>query len=358
MNGIEQLPTPALLVDIDRLQANIDGMARRAADLGVSLRPHVKTHKCVEIAGMQRAAGCSGITVSTLFEAEVFATAGFDDILWAFPVIPSRVRQARELAERVRLGVVVDSAAAVDALAQERFPFEVWVKVDCGYHRCGVDPSGDDALHLVRAAEQGGMRFAGLLSHSGDAYARPGLEARAAAAEGERAAIVALASRIRDAGVDVAHVSVGSTPAMTAVRSLAGVTEARPGNYVYFDRTQVALGSCGPEDCALTVVATVISSGREHSVIDAGALALSQDAGPEPGVMGELIAVGGEPAPATARVVRSLSQEHGQLDAALPVGTRVRILPNHSCLTAACFTRCWAVRGDEVEGHWRVWNGR
>jgi D-serine deaminase-like pyridoxal phosphate-dependent protein len=356
---LHDLPTPALLVDLDRLERNVAAMAERADRLGVALRPHVKTHKCVEIGRMQVAAGATGITVSTLYEAEVFATAGFDDITWAFPVIPSRVAQARRLAERIRLGLVVDSPEAVASLAAERFPFEVWIKVDCGYHRCGVDPTTDAAGDLARRIEAAGMRFAGLLSHSGNAYDHDTDQERAAIAEEERARITSVADGLRAESIETRGVSVGSTPAMTAARDLAGVTEARPGNYAYFDLTQESLGACSLDDIALSVLTTVVSSSTEHAVVDAGALAMSKDGGPSAGrAMGRLIEIAGAPVGSAAPELVGLSQEHGKLDRSLAVGTLVRVLPNHSCLTAACFDHCYAVRGDRVEGRWRVWNGR
>lgn len=360
MSTIDELATPALIVDLDRLERNITGMAERAAGLGVSLRPHVKTHKCVEIGRLQIAAGARGITVATLYEAEVFATAGFDDLTWAFPVIPSRGDQISELAERVRLGVVVDHPQAVDVVAGLERPVRVWVKVDCGYHRCGVPVEGDAILRLAERIVAAGIELAGLLSHSGDAYAVHGDEARAAVAESERAGIVGAARRLRDAGIDVPGISVGSTPAMTAARSLEGVTEARPGNYAYFDRTQVALGSCTIQDCALTVLSTVVSSSPDHAVLDVGALAMSKDRGPakHSGDYGVLFSSYAEGRVRDDVRLVSLSQEHGKLDGPLAWGERVRILPNHSCLTAACFTHVYAVRGERVLDRWRVWNGR
>ena len=137
---LDDLPTPCLVVDLNRLQANIGAMADRARRLGVVLRPHIKTHKCVEVARLQQRAGCQGLTVSTLAEARVFADHGFEDLTWAFPLILNRISEARELAERVRLRLVVDSHAAIDVLEDQSFPFDVWLKVDCGYHRAGVDP--------------------------------------------------------------------------------------------------------------------------------------------------------------------------------------------------------------------------
>jgi D-serine deaminase-like pyridoxal phosphate-dependent protein len=351
MKSLHDLPTPALLIDLDRLESNLRWMADRTRDLGVSLRPHIKTHKCVEIAERQRALGATGITVSTLYEAQVFANHGFDDITWAFPLILSRIGEVIELAGRVRLSVVVDSQEAVDALNRANEPVQVILKVDCGYHRAGVDPQGDDALALAKAvADSPSLQFAGILSHSGHAY-------------NVASVMVQFAERLRAEAIEVPTVSVGSTPAMRAVRDLQGVTEARPGNYALFDYKQVSLGSCTPSDCAVTVLSSVVSSqpGTEHCVVDAGALALSKDTGPGPPhhpTMGEVYRDygSGDLDPDTRLV--GMSQEHGRLNRRLPVGSQIRILPNHSCLTVAEFGECYAVRGAEVVDRWRIWSGR
>jgi D-serine deaminase-like pyridoxal phosphate-dependent protein len=358
------LPTPALLLDLDRLEANLARMAARAAALGVTLRPHVKTHKCLEIGERQRALGARGITVSTLHEARVFAEHGFDDITWAFPVILSRLEEARAVSARAALGLTVDGPEALAALERFGHPFPVWLKVDCGYHRAGVDPGSDRALELARSIHGSStLRFAGILTHSGHAYHAVGDAARAAVAEEERHVMVDFAARLRAAGVAVPCVSVGSTPAMTAAARLDGVDEARPGNYAFYDYTQSVLGSCGVGDCAVTVLASVVSSqpGGHHSVVDAGALALSKDTGPEhgpPATMGQLFADYGRGTLHAERRVVSLSQEHGIVNARLPVGERVRILPHHSCLTVACFDEYCVARGDEVVDRWKIWRGR
>ena len=361
---IQELPTPALLLDLDRLDANLSWMADRARELGVSLRPHIKTHKCLEIAERQRALGAGGITVSTLYEARVFADHGFEDITWAFPVILNRIPDVVDLAGRVCLRVVVDSQEAVDALEGTKQPLHVLLKVDCGYHRAGVDPGGDEAVLVARAiADSSFLQLDGILSHSGHAYNVASAEAAADVGERERAVMVRFAERLRSTGIDVTTVSVGSTPAMRAVRELPGVTEARPGNYALFDYTQVALGSCTPAACAATVLSSVVSSpaGAKHCIVDAGALALSKDPGPGPPhhtTMGEIYRdYGAGELDPDARVV-AVSQEHGRINQALPVGTRVRILPNHSCLTVAQFDEMYAVRGAEVLDRWKVWRGR
>ena len=364
MTSIDDLPTPALLLDLDVLERNLDRMSARAAALGVALRPHVKTHKSIEVAQLQRSLSTVGITVSTLYEARVFADHGFDDLTWAFPVILTRLDEIRTLAGRVTLRLVVDSTEAVDALEGIGTPLHVWLKVDCGYHRAGVDPESGRAVELARRlAGSPGLIFDGLLTHSGHAYHGRDREEIAAIAEQERAVMTGLAGRLREQGIDVPAVSVGSTPAMSVVASLDGVTEARPGNYCFYDFMQVALGSCGVRDCAVTVLASVVSCrpGDGRAVVDAGALALSKDLGPDhpaQPTLGEVFA--DYPAGALDAEARllSLSQEHGILSVPRPVGSRVRVLPNHSCLTAAQFDEYAVVRGDEVVDRWKIWRGR
>ncbi len=363
MSSIEELPTPALLLDLDVLDANLSHMAARARALGVKLRPHAKTHKCIEVAERQVAAGAAGLTVATLYEAEAFADHGFTDITWACPLPISRIDQALELATRIQLGLLVDSHEALDALAA-RAPHDgaqkVWLKVDCGYHRAGVDPESDQAVDLAVAVEAtGNLEFAGILTHSGHAYHATNHAEMAAIAEQERSVMAAFADRLRDAGVEVPDVSVGSTPAMSAVESLDGITEARPGNYALYDHMQVVLGSCAAADCAVSVLASVISRQPEHSVVDAGALAMSKDTGSEHGPAG----MGPVYQDDTNELdpdmlLTSLSQEHGILNRSLPVGTRIRVMPNHSCLTVACFDEFQVVQGGEVVDTWTIHRGR
>lgn len=359
---IHDLPTPALLLDLDVLERNLRRMQERADGLGVRLRPHIKTHKCVEVARRQAELGAAGLTVSTLEEAKVFADHGFEDLTWAFPLVLSRTSEVFELAGRVRLGVTVDSDEAIDALEAGGRPIRVWLEVDCGYGRTGVDPGDERAVSLARRLhESSTIRLAGLLTHSGQAYDAGSTEEVETIAERERRTMVELAGRLRAAGVDPGELSVGSTPAMSRVRDLRGIDETRPGNYALHDYTQARLGSCGVEDCAVTVLATVVSARpeRSHGVVDAGALALSKDVGPdEPAHYGRLRRDAEEAAlDPDARVV-SVSQEHGSLNRALPVGSRVRILPNHSCLTVACHDRFVLVRGTEVRGIWKIWRAR
>ncbi len=359
------VPTPALLLDLDVLEANLQRMADRARRLDVRLRPHVKTHKCVEVARRQRDAGADGITVSTLEEAAVFARRGFGDMTWAFPVIPGRVEEAAAVDRRARLRLLVDRPEAVRRLEEAGHPFHVWLEVDCGDGRSGVDPDGEALVELAEGLSGSPLlAFDGLLTHSGQAYDVDDPADLAAVAEEERSAMARAADRLGERGIEVPAVSAGSTPAAARARSLEGVDEIRPGNYALFDRTQAALGSCGIEDVAVEVAATVVSTRPDagRSVVDAGALALSSDPGPAdpdaPGgrCMGALRADDGG-LRRDARLV-SLSQEHGLVDAPLPWGERVRIVPNHACLTVACFDELHAVRDDEVVGRWRIHRDR
>lgn len=363
---IEDLPTPALLLDLDVLERNLEGMAAKARRLGVALRPHIKTHKCVEVAERQRALGVSGITVSTLYEARVFADHGFDDLTWAFPVILSRLDEVRVLARRVTLRVVVDSPEALDALEATGEALHVWLKIDCGYHRAGADPEAPETLDLARRlAGSRTLIFDGILTHSGHAY-HGTREEIAAVAEQERSVMAGFAQRLREEGIEVPAVSVGSTPAMSVVERLDGVTEARPGNYAFYDFTQVALGSCAVRDCAVTVLASVVSArpGADRCVTDAGALVLSKDTGPDRTgrsgrpTMGEVFEDYDSGLLSEETRLVSLSQEHGTLSVRLPVGTKIRILPNHSCLTVAQFDEYQVARGGEVVDRWKIWRGR
>jgi D-serine deaminase-like pyridoxal phosphate-dependent protein len=366
---VYDLETPALLLHLDVVEHNLHHMAERARQLGVALRPHAKTHKCVELGHVQLQHGAHGLTVATLVEAEAFARAGFTDLTWAFPIDPGHVPHARRIAQETgaTLRVVVDDLRTAQALAGSGL--HVWLKVDCGYHRAGVDPASAYALEVAR--ELGRERqvvFDGILSHSGHAYRTTSKAEAARVAEQERSVMVELAGRLREDGIPVREVSVGSTPAMAAAQDLAGVTEARPGNYVFYDRTMVLIGCCAPADVGVTVLATVVSHqpGASHFIVDAGALELSKDPGPAhvgPQAMG---AVRGAP----ELTVATLSQEHGLiraespavLDGRFPVGEHLELVPNHSCLTVAHFDQYHVVRGTgegaRVVDRWKIERGR
>jgi len=355
--SLDELQTPSLVLDLEILERNLRRMALRMRKLKVSMRPHFKTHRNLEIVETQQELKAVGFTVSTVDEARVLVNAGYRDITWAYPVIPNQIYALDNMLQQARLRLLVDSHEAIHALEREldlADPIHVWLKVDCGYHRAGVDPQGPLAVELAQRLDTSdAFTFDGILSHSGHAYQGRGREALARYAEEERQVMVACAERLRALGVEVPGVSVGSTPAMSAAENLEGVTEVRPGNYVFYDYSQCEIGSCEVKDCALTVATTVISSqpGAGHSVIDAGALALSKDPGPswvDPPTFGRIYrdynAAELDP---DLRIV-SLSQEHGIVNGSFPVGTRLRILPNHSCLTMPNFEIYNVVRGERI----------
>src|SRR5213594_3514128 len=363
---MDEVETPALLLHLEVVERNLTYMAERARRLGVRLRPHAKTHKSVELGRLQLERGAQGLTVATLVEAQVFARAGFDDLTWAFPIDPGHIAHARRVAEETgaTFRVVVDDLAAAQALAQSGL--HVWLKVDCGYHRAGVDPASPYALEVARElGRERGLTFDGILSHSGHAYRTRNKAEAAQVAESERCVMVEFAELLRNDGLPVRGISVGSTPAMAAVRDLTGVTEARPGNYIFYDRTMVLIGCCEPQDVGVTVLATVVSHqpGAAHFIVDAGALELSKDVGPThlnlPPAMG---AVRGAP----ELTVATLSQEHGLiraesaavLDGRFRVGEKLEIIPNHSCLTVAHFDRYHVVRDGQLVDHWEIGRGR
>jgi D-serine deaminase-like pyridoxal phosphate-dependent protein len=368
------LPTPCAVVDLDTVERNTRRMAERMARLGVRLRPHVKTHKCVEAARLQTRGHFGGITVSTLAEARHFASAGFRDITWAFPLPLPRIREAAELALSIdRLNLTIDNSAALHALetfpAASAFRFSVFLEVDCGDHRSGVDPGDPEAIALARRmAASEAIDFRGILTHAGHSYAARGVEEIREVAREERDAAAAFASRLRAAGVNVHDVSVGSTPTMSLAENLDGVTEARPGNYVFYDAFQASIGSCSLDDAAFSVLTTVVGHypSRNRMIVDAGALALSKDAGPrhvaEGCGFGEFFDLAGRRLP-ELRLVK-LSQEHGQIEGGeplryerYPLGSRLRIVPNHSCLAAALYDRYHVVQEGRVAAEWRPVRG-
>ncbi len=352
MQSIEDLPTPSVLVDLDVLESNVRGMQARAREAGLKLRPHAKTHKSPEVGRLQLAAGAAGLTLAKTSEAEVFASLGFEDIFLGYPIYGAdKARRLLALADRIRLAVGVDSEAGAKSLgdvfhaAGRRLP--VRLKIDCGYHRVGVAPEQAVAM-AQRIASLPGLSFAGVFTHGGQGYAGRTPEEVAEAGHLEGRVVAAAAEAIRSSGLPVGEVSLGSTPTARAGMSERGVTETRPGTYVYNDFSQVQLGSCRLEDCAMTIVATVVSSpAADRAVVDAGSKTLSNDPlrpeGPGHGaILGR-----------RSRLAR-LSEEHGVIAVepgeSFAVGDRVRILPNHACIVSNLHDRLVAVRGGRVEG--------
>lgn len=359
---LSSIATPRAFIDRSRLSNNVKKMQALASSAGVRLRPHAKTHKSPIIARMQIAAGAVGICCAKLGEAEVMAAAGIADIRLPYPLNPSNAARVVALLDRgVTLSIIVDNADVAagwsTAMASANRRLDVLVKVDVGLHRCGVDPDAPGLVDTIRGiARLPGVRLRGLLSHAGHGYNAESADELQAIADRETTTLVSLASRLREAGVDVEEISVGATPTARFITSQRGVTEMRPGNYVFFDRTQVGLGSASIDDCALWIVATVVSRPAATRVIfDAGSKTLTND-----GVRGfgahlghGLVCRGlDRPVPDSSIVLERLSEEHGAArvpaDCTLQIGDRVRILPNHSCTVTNLMDELPVVEGTTI----------
>ncbi|HEX3501255.1 MAG TPA: alanine racemase [Stellaceae bacterium] len=366
------LPTPCLVLDRGKLGQNLAAMAQAVARHGVALRPHMKTAKSAAVARLAVAGQAGGITVSTLAEVEYFAAAGFRDILYAVGITAAKLDRAAALRQgAVDLKLVTDdpeTAAAIAAHARTTgAEHRVLVEIDCGEHRGGMAAESETLLAVGRAL---GPLCAGVMTHAGHSYACRSIAEIEAVAEAERLAAVTAAARLRALGLAIEIVSVGSTPTALHARNLAGVSETRPGVYMFQDLFQTQIFSGSPESMAVTVLASVIHrrQGENRIVIDAGAMALSKDrstaAVPKDFGFGLVLDAAGHPSLGEAIVERA-NQEHGIIAAAtplpfdrLPVGTRLRVAPNHVCMTAAAYDRYHVVDGgDEVLAVWERING-
>jgi D-serine deaminase-like pyridoxal phosphate-dependent protein len=363
---LDVVTTPALTVERARLFANLEAMSARARSLGVDLRPHAKTHKSLAIAALQRDHGATGLTVATLSEAEGFVAAGFDDlVLTAPPVGEWRLERVVALARRARVRVVVDDREVVAALerACRRGGVEIgylW-EVDCGVRRFGTPPGETTAELVARVADTTRhCSFDGLLTFGGHAYAATGRDGLVAAARDEHDAIAETVSALADRGVEVPVRSVGSTPTTHVMESADEITEIRPGNYVFYDATQVALGVVPVERCALSVLATVTSRpAPDRLILDAGSKALAAER------LSSLSAGFGLVEGHPELTVERLYEEQAivRIDGActLAVGARVRVVPNHACAAANLHDRMLILDGGAIVDVWPValrgWGG-
>lgn len=370
MNPTDPLATPCLLLDRERLQRNIDRFDARARGLGVALRPHLKTAKSVDVARAIPSVASAGATVSTLAEAEHFAAAGIRDLLYAVCLAPQKIPRALALIRRgARLTLAVDSLAAVAPLVAATMdlprPVDVLVELDCGGGRSGLAADSSELLTVAGALHAAAnVRFAGVYTHAGHAYHVGSLDEVVPVARAERDSVVLAAERLAAHGLPCAVRSVGSTPTFAAVDHLEGVTEARPGVYVFGDLFQAGLGSCAPSDIALSVLTTVIGvrPAARQLLVDAGGLALSKDRSTAalPGYdcgYGLVTDTEGTLLPG-ARLV-DVCQEHGFVELPLPlsvtawsVGDRLRVLPNHACMTAAAHGHYHVLEGGVPVARW------
>jgi D-serine deaminase-like pyridoxal phosphate-dependent protein len=350
---LDTIGTPALVLDLAKVDRNIARLTRHLADLGVGFRPHVKTAKSIDVARRLFREGLGPITVSTLAEAEYFADAGFTDISYAVGLAPEKIARTRALVARgVHLSVLIDSteqALALAGAAQDGGEMPaVLIEIDCDGHRGGLLPDNPALVEIAEILRRGTVELRGVLTHAGESYScRAGI-GLAEAAEAERAAAVAAAELLRRNGHAAPVVSVGSTPTAHFARRLDAVTEVRAGVFVFFDLVMHGIGVCAIEDIALSVLATVIGHRPDKGwiLIDAGWMALSRDRGTQrhPVDQGYGLVCDIDGTPWRDLIVDDASQEHGIIKVRpgsgsalpdLPIGAHVRILPNHACATGA-----------------------
>lgn len=376
MNTLAELDTPALLLDRGRLEANAARMRAHIAALGPQFRLHVKTAKCAEVTRIVQGETPGPITVSTLREAEAFAAHGHRDILYGVAFAPGKLARALAIARTgVKLTIVLDSLETATSLAAMLGPADpglsMLLEIDCDGHRSGLKPEDPAILEIARALAGSRLRLRGVMTHAGESYNCRSIEAIRAMAVRERDAVVAAAGRLRAAGFDAPVVSVGSTPTATCAEDLTGVTEVRAGVFVFFDLVMAGIGVCRMEDLALSVLGTVIGHQKEKgwTITDAGWMAMSRDRGtakqPVDQGYGIVCDAGGTPIPGL--IVSDASQEHGIIshrsgDPAqmpdLPIGTRLRILPNHACATAAQYGAYRVLdAANRVETTWTRFSG-
>ncbi|HMA07743.1 MAG TPA: DSD1 family PLP-dependent enzyme [Ramlibacter sp.] len=373
--SLDQLETPALLLDAQRMDRNIERMRSRLAGLGVSFRPHVKTNKSIDVTRRILPAG-GPITVSTLLEADYFARHGYQDILYAVCIAPNKLAHVAALqAQGVRLSLILDSMEPAQLLAHEALTrarhFDVLIEIDSDGHRSGVKPDSPELVEIAKFLQGAGIEVQGVLTHAGSSYECTSVEAIRAMAEQERAAAVHAASRLRAAGVACPVVSVGSTPTAVFAEHLQGVTEVRVGVFVFYDLVMAGINVCSVDDIAISVLGTVIGHRPDKgwTLIDAGWMAMSRDRGTagQPVDQGYGLVCDLQGRPIQDLILVGANQEHGivghrsgQPDNTphLPVGTQVRILPNHACSTAAQYDKYQVVdTGGHVTATWPRFNG-
>ena len=374
LNDIE---TPALILDQRKLTTNASAMTRLITGRGVCLRPHMKTAKSIDVARIALQDNFGGITVATLNEAEYFAANGIDDIQYGVCVTPDKLKRIVELQKKgVHMTVITDSLMVAEALADwdlsSGVTFNVMAEIDCGEHRTGVSPDDPTLVDIANCLHDSDhVNFIGVFTHAGHSYRCRSQVELERVSEEERCAVVNAADRLRVNGIPCPQLSVGSTPTALHAPSVEGVTEVRAGVYMFNDLFQAEISSCGIDDIAVSVLATVIShdTQRNRLYIDAGGLALSKDRSTAStdhdagygrlmdmkgkGVIGDLC-------------VTNTHQEHGEIAGtaqlpfdALPIGSRVRVLPNHACMTSAMYECYHVVDGDSdtVTEIWPRTNG-
>lgn len=376
MARLNELETPALLLDEARMERNIARMQQQVQRLGVAFRPHVKTNKCIEVARRLTSQPQGPITVSTLLEADYFAGHGFKDILYAVCIAPNKIDHVLALQARgVGMSIILDSVEAARMVA-DRLPkgpsgVRVLIEIDCDGHRSGVQPASPELLPIAQALAAGGIEVRGVMTHAGSSYDCHLPDAKRAMAQQERDGVVQAAQRLREAGFPCPVVSVGSTPTALFAEHLEGVTELRAGVYVFFDLVMAGIGVCEIDDIALSVLATVIGHQREKgwTLLDAGWMAMSRDRGTagQPLDQGYGLVCDLQGRPLDDYILVGANQEHGIMarrpgagpdTLELAIGQQVRILPNHACSTAAQYPAYQVLgAGNEVTDRWSRFSG-
>lgn len=353
--SMEMEETPAILIDLDRLDANLRRTAELAKRAGVRLRPHTKTHKSVWIAQRQIEYGASGITVAKLGEAEVMADHGIDDILIAFPIVgKTKLERLGRLHQRIKVAVSTDSleaAQGISALGEQlNRKIPLYVDVNTGLNRCGREPGEETAELVQQISELPGVVVAALMTHAGHAYGKPGAEQRLEVARQEALDLIRTQELLRERGVDIPDISVGSTPTSKFIGELSGVTgvtEMRPGAYVFGDGSQLHAGIIDESECAMTIRATVVSTPRPGvAIVDAGSKTLTSDVTAHRPGYGYVLEY-------PEAMIERLSEEHGHLrlpeGLSLRIGDVVTIIPNHCCTVTNLHDQLLGVRGGRLE---------
>ena len=362
---LADLPTPCLVLDRTILNRNIRGMAAALARLNVPLRPHMKTAKSIDVARLAIAGQPGGITVSTLAEAEYFLGHGIRDILYAVGITPQKLEQVCKLnAAGAEIIVITDDADMADLIAAQASPPRTLIEIDSGEERGGVLPESDMLLEL---AARLGTALTGVMTHAGHSYSGRGVRDIARIAEAERGAVARAAERLRQSDYTIRIVSAGSSPTARHAENLAGVTEVRAGVYMFGDLFQAEIETHGADAIAVTVLTSVIGRRPGRILVDAGGLALSKDRSTETAPrdygFGLALDIAGTRSLGNA-IVRKAYQEHGVIEldpkvpVDLPVGAKLRIAPNHTCMTVAAHDRYFVTDGEEeVVAIWHRVNG-
>ncbi|XHC09182.1 alanine racemase [Labrenzia sp. ac12] len=367
----EELETPRLILDAGRLKANARPFIDRAAKLSVMLRPHLKTSKSMDVARIAKDGDSSGFTVSTLKEAEYFIRNGLTNVLYTGGITPNKFDRVRRIGEinGECLLLVVDSLEAAEAAIQytreHSCHFDFLIEVDCGEHRSGLPACCPQVTEIAAALEKGeNTRFRGVMTHAGHSYATSDRSEVVRVAEAERDAAAGTAKMLSAAGIECEIVSVGSTPTFLWAEHLEGITEVRAGIYLFWDLAQYSRGVCKLGDIAMSVLATVIGHNRQGNsiILDAGGLAMSKDNGANTFLPDAHYGYVCDPV--TLERIGHLSidvvhQEHGTVKVTddslyerLLIGSKVRVLPNHACLTAAPYDRYTVIENNEIIGEW------